>query len=1302
MRTPEPRFHLRPSAGSSLKRIIFLAGTALCCFALQVAMPDGSAAQGSTALTETLEIKPEGITVRYPAGWSSARQANLYKLFNVPADKRDTLDAAALDRTPRITLYLERRSDHAEAVRRLKEIEAEAVSPSTFLSIGGWPALQRRHLAPKPQPGQGDILGPVDEKVLEITTAVAAGDLLVRIEGRLQPDAPAGVVDQVEAIGRSATFASQGDPGKVEEEIQDLRSTPPPGSLLMSPAPLAAGAAEGEEASSEELAGATVRVTNQGGTDSELEVAVSPNGRNIVIGTNGNYFFSTNGGQTFGTSNGIAGNDPSLAFGTSGGANGTFYAANIATPSTGLRVSTDNGANFAFRANAYTCGQGGDPACGATFPDQEHIAADRFNVTATGDQVYSAWRHLDGNWGIVCSRDSGNTWSTNGFFTGGDFPRVTLGQDGFVYVVYFSGNNLMIRRFNSCEANQNPMVSAAPQTVVAGSTYVACPTSGLDRCNFRNTLASPMVAVDDTNANHIYVAYAVNTNPGGGGSPTCNNQNTCNENIVVQDSTDGGTTWNAADPNRTVTISNGVVARRFMPWVCAIGGTAHVTWFDRRVATPANNSLTDFFRASASLDVAGNLQAGTEAQVNDAGTADAQCEAGFAAGSVNSWPAVVDRPGDSESCSNQPQPGGRCCILAEIDGSGRCLSPTGASSQTRCDFSDAAGVGTPPCLAGESCASSRGAPKYGDYNGNWCAAGRLYMAWASATAPPGIPASPDIDTFFSSRLVCCVGQIQVPGGVNLGDTCVGSSSTGTLQVCNTGKEDLEVNTITSSNAQFSVTTPSSGYPVVISPDFCFPFQVRFTPTSAGPKSSTLTIPSSDPLNPSVQVTAAGNGTQQKIATLIPNSGNFGNVCVDDFKDLNLTISNSGGCDLTVTDVMSSSTQFVVAGTMSFPLVIHAGNSLQVPIRFQPTSFGPKAGTITVSSNDPSTPSKLIAVSGNAPPPDIRVTGSTDFGDVCAEELAEKTVSVCNVGACNLAVTNAAFDPACPDFTLINNPFPATVSPDSCEDLVIRFTPTSAGPKSCNLSIMSDDPDTMNVNLEVTANTPVPSIDVPPDQAFPPEVIQSTGACSTLKPFPISNTGTCNLRISNVQIGGANAGDFGLSGLPSFPIILEPGHIAGEGALQTVFAPTVIDRDRLGNVTVTYVSDPISGATTDVTRALCGEGVRTGARVLVTASGVPFATVEKIHLQRLTANRNKKILDSTDVAMNLPLQTVTPAAPCTPFQFHREYATVSNPIQLAPGSYQVTATAVVGGKRKSKSVGFDVTTCDFNPTIMIDF
>ena len=106
-------------------------------------------------------------------------------------------------------------------------------------------------------------------------------------------------------------------------------------------------------------------------------------------------------------------------------------------------------------------------------------------------------------------------------------------------------------------------------------------------------------------------------------------------------------------------------------------------------------------------------------------------------------------------------------------------------------------------------------------------------------------------------------------------------------------------------------------------------------------------------------------------------------------------------------------------------------------------------------------------------------------------------------------------------------------------------------------------------------------------------------------------------------------------------------------------------------------------------------------MLVMAGGVPVSMVEKLQINRINANRNKDQVDSVDNAMNLPLQTVNPAPPCSSFQYHREYGTVSNPIQLLPGSYVLTATAIVNGSRRTLTVAFDVTTCDFNPTIVVN-
>ena len=70
----------------------------------------------------------------------------------------------------------------------------------------------------------------------------------------------------------------------------------------------------------------------------------------------------------------------------------------------------------------------------------------------------------------------------------------------------------------------------------------------------------------------------------------------------------------------------------------------------------------------------------------------------------------------------------------------------------------------------------------------------------------------------------------------------------------------------------------------------------------------------------------------------------------------------------------------------------------------------------------------------------------------------------------------------------------------------------------------------------------------------------------------------------------------------------------------------------------------------------------------------------------------------------PLQIVapTPGTACGPIQFHREYGAASNTRQLVPGVYKLKVEVKIAGKEVSKTVFFNVDTCGFNGTIVVDF
>jgi hypothetical protein len=961
--------------------------------------------------------------------------------------------------------------------------------------------------------------------MLVITTAVAAGDLLVRADGSALPDARGADEAIVMAIGASLTFRTSGNPGAVNRELDQLRRVPAPrpravprAGAIAAPGPAArpalaavrrAGSGRsGSAASPLKLASAGAAVAVSGG--SEAEIAVSTNGQNIIIAQGFNYARSTNGGLSFTAGVGFAGTnggDGSVAFGRSG----TFYAATIGAPSTRIFASTDNGATFPFRANAYTCpAASGTNPCGYTFappantpfPDQEHIAADRWNASAGGgDQVYSVWRHggAPNRYGLVCSNDGGQNWTAqaSAVLRTGDFPRITVGQDGRVYVVYQSGNLINMDRFSSCTSGLTLQVNAVPVATLGPSNWVACAVPGLDRCNNGNNLSSFMVAVDDLDANHIFVSYAQNTSA-------------TNESVVVQDSTDGGATWPAA---RTVTISSAANARRFMPWVCTAGGVAYVNWFDRRAASAPAISLTDFFAGSATRDGAGNLIAGLERRVNAANAPDNQCDAGQVPGSAASWPGSTRATADSETCTpQQPQLAGRCFVPGS--------SPPTGSGQA-CDFS------TPNCPTlptAETCQTGLGGPKYGDYNGNACAAGRFYSIWPSSAPPP--PGAPSPISMYFASLVVAGAQIQSPGPVIVPDACLGTSSLAVVNVCNTGKTDLHVDPITSSDPQFAVTTPSSGFPVTIAPASCFPFEVRFTPSSPGPKSATLSVPSDDTVSPSVSIPVSSNGGQGGLTTIIADTGNFGTACQGGFRDLPLMLTNPGSCPVTVTSISSSAADFITPQVLSFPITVAPGATTEVPLRFQPTSVGAKTATISVTSTAPTTPAR-VQVSGTGGQPIIAtiVADTGSFGKVCSGETRDKMLTITNSGTCPLVVSGIAS--SSPDFQLPQVlSYPVTIAAGSSLQVPIRFAPTAAGSKSASITISSNDPAAPSKTVTLTGEAPEEWICHPPTFA---SVSMSGGPAfgdSRTSDFTFSGSGRALVPFGNTRsFGFQTQGEF---------------------------------------------------------------------------------------------------------------------------------------------------------------------------------
>lgn len=177
------------------------------------------------------------------------------------------------------------------------------------------------------------------------------------------------------------------------------------------------------------------------------------------------------------------------------------------------------------------------------------------------------------------------------------------------------------------------------------------------------------------------------------------------------------------------------------------------------------------------------------------------------------------------------------------------------------------------------------------------------------------------------------------------------------------------------------------------------FTVTFTPGAVAAFTASVVIASNDPDRPTTRVALAGEGAEPKLEVTLdcqasrgctstvvaaPPSIDFGMeplvrlMPIDPTRLPTLVVVNAGAVPLQVTGVSfggADAAAFSIAGG-NFPdggVTLEAAAGFNVPIRFVPTSEQQTtyAGTVTITSDDPATPSVTVALTGslkpNAPP-----------------------------------------------------------------------------------------------------------------------------------------------------------------------------------------------------------------------------------------------------------------------------------------------------------------------------------------------
>jgi len=383
-----------------------------------------------------------------------------------------------------------------------------------------------------------------------------------------------------------------------------------------------------------------------------------------------------------------------------------------------------------------------------------------------------------------------------------------------------------------------------------------------------------------------------------------------------------------------------------------------------------------------------------------------------------------------------------------------------------------------------------------------------------------------------------------PNAINFGKVSVGKQTIQAVSVSNSGTVAVHITQATVSNTQFSLIGTS--LPMALAVGQAGTITVAVNPAAAGNVTGTLKVTGDGNSSPVVaNLSATGVGAGQPQLSVTPASIDFGAVSNGLKGTANLLLNNAGSSDLTVSMMTVTGSAFGTTG-ITTPKTISAGQSAPLTVTFSPTTAGAASGSISIISNDPTSPTLAVPLTGQGT---TAATGqltassaSLSFGSVGIGSISTQQVAITNTG--NAPVQISKITPSGAGFTLTGLTAPATLDPSRSATLGVNFAPTQAGSATGSIVITSNaNGSPMTITLKGTATEG--GLSVTPSSFNFGSIVDGQSKSQT---FTVQNTGNANVTIAQIAATGSG---FSVSGLAT-PATLAAGQSA---TFSVLFAPT---------------------------------------------------------------------------------------------------------------------------------------------------
>jgi uncharacterized repeat protein (TIGR02543 family) len=396
--------------------------------------------------------------------------------------------------------------------------------------------------------------------------------------------------------------------------------------------------------------------------------------------------------------------------------------------------------------------------------------------------------------------------------------------------------------------------------------------------------------------------------------------------------------------------------------------------------------------------------------------------------------------------------------------------------------------------------------------------------------------------------------------VSLGETIINTPKQFDFILKNTGAGELVLSgnspvSISGGDGDFSVVQPSGS---TIASNNSLILKINCNPGTVQTYNATVTISSDDPNGDFTFFITTEGKLPKPIATIlyggneIPQNGmiDAGEEYITLSKSITVVIKNTGTEVLTLDMANIAITGAEAAAftkTTNPGGSVPGGSETSFFIECKPTKQGENNAFLTIPTNDNSRNPVVVylrvtGVKGSAV---LELSQGTtviannsltpvNFGAVRVGNSSSLTFTVKNTGNINLELTGTqAVESSSAAFEITSQPVYKTIAPNSTQDFVIKYTPTTEGQETAEITVMNNTNETLfKLNAKGTGTIPRPSVVI----MYRDNEIQQDGTIDMGEvlitqtkniQIYIKNTGDALLNIdtANIKISGTDSAAF---------------------------------------------------------------------------------------------------------------------------------------------------------------------------------